>query len=237
MNFESNCSRLKKWINQNQSYPTIDDNPELYRFVRYVRNEAGKGKLGSYELKLLVDMKFVFHAREAQWESKFQKFQEYIKSSGGKYPRSLNKNNIKEYNQEKDVWLSQKMKDEFELGVWVFTQRRDIKTGNIRPDRKALLETINFEMSSKKVSAAGDEKWLKNFQRFKQFLKSTGGRYPSGLNRNEIEEYDQEKGVWLSQQRKEEYLLKGWVQTQRRVIKNGTIKSDRKALLDSINFR
>ena len=237
MNFERDCSRLKKWIDNNQSYPTIDENPELYRFVRYARNEAGKGKLGNYELKLLVDMKFVFHAREAQWENKFLKFQEYIKSSGGKYPRALDKKEIKEYDQEKGGWLSQKRKEEFELGVWMGSQRQNINNGNIRSDRKALLESINFEMSSKKVSAAGDEKWLKNFQRFKQFLKSTGGRYPSGLGRNEIEEYDKGKGVWLSLERKEEYLLNGWVQTQKREIKNGTIKSDRKALLDSINFK
>ena len=237
MNFESNCNRLKKWIDENQSYPTIDDNPELYRFVRYARDKAGKGKLGNYELKLLVDMKFVFHAREAQWENKFLKFQEYIKSSGGKYPRALDKKNIKEYDQTRGVWLSQKRKEEFELGVWMVSQRENINNGNIRSDRKALLESINFEMSSKKVSAAGDEKWLKNFQRFKQFLKLTGGRYPSGLNRNEIEEYDKEKGVWLSLERKEEYLLKGWVQTQKREIKNGTIESSRRTLLDSIKFK
>ena len=39
---------------------------------------------------------------------------------------------MKEYDQEKGVWHSQKRKEEFELGVWVRSQRENIKNGNIR---------------------------------------------------------------------------------------------------------
>jgi len=64
-----------------------------------------------------------------------------------------------------------------------------------------------------------------------------GGQYPRSTKRKDIKEYDQLRGIWLSQKRKEEHLLKNWVRQQRVNFKNGTIKPDRKALLDSINFR
>jgi len=80
--------------------------------------------------------------------------QKFLKSSGGNYPREL------------------KSKEEHLLFNWVTTQRNNFKKGTIDPDRKTLLDSIDFKMD---ISSYRDEKWKEKFNRFQKFLKSNGG--------------------------------------------------------------
>jgi hypothetical protein len=100
------------------------------------------------------------------------------------------------------------------LGLWITTQRCALRKDRLRQDRKELLDEIGFVWSLNRGSGSSDERWVDQYKHVKAFRDEHGHcNVP-----------------------KRQGSLGRWVEVQRRFYRNGSLRPDRKELLDEIGF-
>ena len=119
------------------------------------------------------------------------------------------------------------------LGVWVVNQRKMEKMGKLKPERKEMLDSIEFQWSLKprktrRPVARGrgkhDAKWNNMFKLLKKYKQEHGDCHvPYSYPEN------RSLGMWVSAQR-HEFAQKSWCGTARK------IREDRREQLESIGF-
>ena len=120
--------------------------------------------------------------------------------------------NLVEYKKKhKNTLVPTKYKENPQLGTWVHTQRKSHKNGHMEPNRLALLNSIDFDWK------ASDEQWMIMFQKLVIYNK---------LHKNTL----------VPRRYKKDVQLGNWVSKQRFVYNNDDMKSNRLALLNSIDF-
>ena len=108
------------------------------------------------------------------------------------------------------------------LGIWVHKQRTKFKNKTLRDDRIAKLNDLNFfawkpSTVSKSRREKGDIQWDKRYQELKEYMSSNGHcNIPSGHKQNKA--------------------LSHWVSKQRSQFKNKTLRDDRFAKLNDLDF-
>jgi len=98
-----------------------------------------------------------------------------------------------------------------QLGEWIHTQRNSHKNGNMKPNRLALLNSIDF------VWKASDERWMEMFQKLVEYMKI-------------------HKSTIVPRRYKEDPRLGEWVIHQRCLHNKGDMQPNRITLLNSIDF-
>ena len=112
-----------------------------------------------------------------------------------------------------------KTSDGFGLGRWVNTQRRAEKLGTLGQDRNQKLEQVGFVWESRPRWAAARHTWERSFQK--------------------LLAYKQEHGHVLVPRKyktSDGFGLGGWVASQRRKEKLGTLGQDKKHRLEEVGF-
>ena len=162
--------------------PTCGDtieNPELSRWVRYVRPQ--KGALSKEERKKLDELGFVWEGRTNQnkWNGMFDRLVQYQNEHG-------QCRKMKDFNKDS------------ELRNWVSNQRRRFSRGDMPEDYKKKLNSVNFVWKEKDHSGSNtnDELWLNGFQKLVNYTKDNGHS-----NVPVIYEADPHLGHWVRRQR------------------------------------
>jgi hypothetical protein len=106
------------------------------------------------------------------------------------------------------------------LGRWVSKQRKNHKNNKIRPDRKRILDEIEFVWKDEGTGynfKPDDKLWHQQHEKLVEFKRKMGHcKVP--------QQYEQDKS------------LGRWVATQRTFHKDDKLRLDRKELLDNIGF-
>jgi hypothetical protein len=105
------------------------------------------------------------------------------------------------------------------LGHWVGTQRRNHINGNLRVDRKKLLDELDFvwKVEGDRNIDINDKVWHQQYEKLVEFKRTNVHcRVPNRYDR------DKSLGIWVSEQRKNH--------------NNNKMRPDRKKLLDEIGF-
>lgn len=72
---------LKNYIEQNNNYPSKEENKELYAWVSQQRNKKKKGQLKFVEIRKLDSINFAWNIIDYKWNEIFKSFQEYSKTN------------------------------------------------------------------------------------------------------------------------------------------------------------
>lgn len=139
-------------------------------------------------------------------DKKIQLVIEYLRDNGGKYPNKV---------------------ENKKLYTFISNIRTDNKMGKLSEAHLEMLKSIKFEFNQQ------DQTWYSHYNALKDFMINNNGELPRMGNRKKLSAFDSIKRVWVDEDRKKEYLLGKWLQTQRERLKNGTIKEYRKKLLES----
>lgn len=124
---------------------------------------------------------------ESSWEFTFETVKDYVKQTG--------------YFPTKDI-----VYDGLRIGAWCSAQRTQNKNGEILPERKEKLESINFPWNPK------EEKWYRYYYRMKSYVEKTGKLPTRKVGDTDIEIHD--LYVWRITQRnsfRDGYLSEGQI--------------------------
>jgi hypothetical protein len=129
---------------------------------------------------------------------------------------------LKAYRREYlDCCVPKGFKEDPSLGKWVSNQRQLNKRHKFTPHRKEKLESVKFTWSinaySKRDTSHEDEKWSVKYDALVEFRKEHGHCLV-------LQAYEKDKS------------LGQWVSHQRAINKEGNMRSDRKQLLEDIEF-
>lgn len=170
------------------SYPA---NPDLGAWVHEQRQLWREGRLAQERVDRLESLDFNWSVSDALWERHFQEWVQFRKRAGhGNVPRT---------------W------QESPLGLWVRSQRRLRREGELPPDRERRLTRAGF------VWEPRDDAWESQFAKLAKFKRRHGHtRVPARWSQ------DRELGRW--------------VRRQREMRRDGTLDSDRRRRLDRMGF-
>jgi hypothetical protein len=178
------------------------------------KQKKDKEILSAEQRKRLDHLGFDWATRQERediyWNEKFKRLKEYRQIYGDcKVPRNSS------VNEELIPWVK-------EIGIWVFTQRRNCKKGKLSSDRISKLKSLQFEwvlrepVMNKNTSAA-DEKWYQQYLKLLEFHKERGHCI---VRRS----YDGPQSLSL------------WVGKQRQYYGENGLAEDRKHLLEVLGF-
>jgi hypothetical protein len=106
--------------------------------------------------------------------------------------------------------VSKRFEDDKELGSWVANQRLAYRAGTIRKDREKLLNKIEFSWASTKTTTS----WMDRYNQLVA-LKEKNGHFKITADN---------------------LPLRNWLNTQRMFYRSGTLRQERKDLLDEIGM-
>ena len=150
----------------NNQYPS--SGTALGSFVSVCRNQAKKGILNHYRMKMLKSIKFQFNKQDSNWYSNLNKLLDHLEKHDGRYPRMGNRKKLKAYDSETSKWIDENRKNEYLLGKWVMAQRSVIKNGKISDSRKKILDDIGFAIDGYQ------EKWEYTYYRLFNYIDIIG---------------------------------------------------------------
>ncbi|MDC0566548.1 Helicase associated domain protein [Akkermansiaceae bacterium] len=124
--WEINLQKLTAYKKEHGSclVPQASEEKQLGKWVGQQRIAKKEGKLDNKKIKQLTELGFVWDARQAAWESMFQKLVAYQKTNG-------------------DCLIPPHHEDE-QLRNWVLRQRRFKKQGRMSADREERLNELGF---------------------------------------------------------------------------------------------
>jgi hypothetical protein len=190
---------LGPWVNKQRTYHTRNkmrqDRKDLLDELEFTWSvDSAVGNADSLAGRRFVDDK--------KWHQHYEKLVEFKRKNGHSIVPQC-------YDQDKS------------LGQWVNRQRKFHYNNKMRPDRKDLLDTLEFawKADSGRVTSRplNDKKWHQHYVNLVEFKRKNGDcRVPRG--------YDEDKS------------LRQWVNRQRRFQCDNNMHQDRKDLLDDLEF-
>ncbi|GIQ84204.1 hypothetical protein KIPB_005654 [Kipferlia bialata] len=120
--FDTSLEALATHIREYGTMPTSAENHTLRNFVQLQRTHRKRGKLSQSRIERLDSIGFVWDASAPGWDACFRDLSDYF-SAHGRWPLKG---------------------DSRRLGIWMITQRRLRKLGNLSEDRIAMLSSIAF---------------------------------------------------------------------------------------------
>lgn len=197
-----------KWYHELECYTTEHGNPHVPRThensklaswvwiqrIRRKRKYAKAQKLTDEQVALLERLGFHWDARGETWQRSFEQLKAFKTQHG-----------------HCEIGLAEIPDDE--LSAWVRLQRTLKKSGDLQPDRDALLDEIGFEWDSD----AMERRWRESFEQLKEYHAKHGDAdVPSR---------------W-----KEDPRLASWVAFQRARRKQGELAGEEIQSLDELGF-
>ncbi|WP_299288902.1 DEAD/DEAH box helicase [uncultured Mucilaginibacter sp.] len=110
--------QLKEFIEQNNRYPSNQDNLELYQWIGAQRNRKKNGSLKNEEIRKLNEISFIWNYNEWKWNSMFQNYKKYAKNN------------------------NHAPNGDSELTKWIASQKNQIRTNKLSPEKAALFNSI-----------------------------------------------------------------------------------------------
>ncbi|GAX29448.1 hypothetical protein FisN_16Hh111 [Fistulifera solaris] len=194
---------------------TYPPDPQLAKWVKKQRYNEIAGKLRGDRKQLLETIGFAWSkinnaTFDEQWMEAYQQLVAYKKTYG--------------HTKVKAVGVNHQDQNEKQLAAWVYNQRALQRSGELRSDRKALLDQIGFRWRKgtpaklpPSAAAILDQRWMDRYDDMVAFQKETGHcRVPFTYPENP--------------------QLAIWVLNQRKFQKAGQLRKDRYNLLDRIGF-
>ena len=149
----------------------LNDDNKLHRWTRKQRDDGNRGELTSGRREMLDEIGFCWDVLESKWQEQYQELKAHQKHYG-------------------HCFLTQRTANK-RLMAWANTQRIEYRKGDIKSERKELLEDIGFVWD---VSVA---RWEYNFDLLETFVEREGQCDVP----NRHEEDGEPIGDWLAKQR------------------------------------
>jgi hypothetical protein len=197
-----------KWYRELENYTREYGNPHVPRthsntklaswvWIQRIRRDRPYGQasqLTQEQIALLDKLGFRWDAREEQWMEKFEKLKEFKIKYG-----------------HCEIGLIES--EGSDLFPWITLQRSKLSRGELRPERKVMLDAIGFNWSSEVT----DHKWKEMYEQLKKYhAENDNADVPHKW------EGDPKLAAWVSYQR------------QRR--KNNSLSDEQICLLDEVGF-
>lgn len=138
------------------------DDPELGRWVTQQRTSNRKQKLPKHRTEKLEEIGFVWSVRdvvhssnqtyEKLWEEMYEKAKDFYEQHGH---------------------FSVSYDDDARLCQWVWAQQAKHRDGEMRSDRKEMLEAINFVWGDAKADRS-QRLWYESFEKLREFQLENG---------------------------------------------------------------
>ena len=187
-NWHEQFRLLCRYQTEHNSEGTDSWPKDLNGWISSQRMRRDGGVLSSEKVALLESIGFVWRLRDAAWQEKVEELRIYIEKHGNA-----------------DV----PQREPSGLGAWLNTRRKEEKSGNLAPERKAALEKLGIQWNP-----VGD-KWGVMYEQLLAYQKEHG---TANVSINGTSDLD------------------AWVGRQRKARKNGALSDDRVRLLDKVGF-
>lgn len=248
--WQDKYQELKQYAKDNGNTLVPAKHPILGTWVNRQRNDKRNSKLSDEHIRLLDVIRFIWNAREQDWQDRYKELKQYFKENGNALVPARHPT----------------------LGTWVAKQRRNKKIGKLPEEYIQRLDSIGF------IWDILEQEWQENYYELKQYINDNGNalvpaKYPilgnwvshqrqkkkSGKlsneqiqlldavgfvwdplekewqnNYHEIKQYVNDNGNALVSQNHP--ILGKWIQTQRRDKKNGRLSEEHIQLLNEIGF-